>query len=82
MDVTGPRVRQEIVLFSSAYDAGSERNDELCASFPGPASPGDNLVLTLPWPWTLTYDGVVIWCKKFGVEIFHGTFMDGSNKGM
>lgn len=21
------------------------------------------------------YDGVVIWCKKFGVEIGHGTFM-------
>lgn len=28
------------------------------------------------------YDGVVIWCKKFGVEIGHGTFMGGSNKGM
>jgi hypothetical protein len=37
MDVTGPRGRQEIVLFSPAYDAGSERNDELCASIPGPA---------------------------------------------
>jgi len=49
----------------------------------GPASPGDNLVLTLPWPWNPDeYDGVVIWCKKSGVEIFHGTFMGGSNKGM
>lgn len=37
MDVTGPRGRQEIILFSPAYDAGSERNDELCASIPGPA---------------------------------------------
>jgi hypothetical protein len=37
MDVPGPRGRQEIVLFSPAYDSGSERNDELCASIPGPA---------------------------------------------
>ena len=37
MDVTGPRGRQEIILFSPAYDAGSERNDELCESIPGPA---------------------------------------------
>lgn len=28
------------------------------------------------------YDGVVIWCEKFGVEIGHGTFIDGTNKGM
>ena len=37
MDVTGPRGRQEIVLFSPAYDAGSERNDELGASIRGAA---------------------------------------------
>jgi hypothetical protein len=36
MDATSPRGRQEIVLFAPAYDAGSERNDELCASIPGP----------------------------------------------
>jgi hypothetical protein len=32
----GPRGNQEIALFSPAYDSGSERNDELCASIPGP----------------------------------------------
>lgn len=37
MDMTGPRGRQEIVLFPPAYDAGRERNDELGASIPGPA---------------------------------------------
>ena len=28
------------------------------------------------------YDGVVIWCKKFEVEIDHGMFIGGTNKGM
>ncbi len=32
----GPRGDQVVRLFSPAYDAGSERNDELCASIPGP----------------------------------------------
>jgi spondin N len=34
--VAGPRGDQVLRLFSPAYDAGSERNDELCASIPGP----------------------------------------------
>jgi hypothetical protein len=34
--VEGPRGNQELTLFSPAYDSGSERNDELCASIPGP----------------------------------------------
>jgi hypothetical protein len=32
----GPSGHQSLTLFSPAYDAGSERNDELCASIPGP----------------------------------------------
>jgi hypothetical protein len=39
---------KELTLYSPAYDAGSERNDELCASIPGdypecsgPSSPGN-----------------------------------------
>jgi hypothetical protein len=35
-DVEGPRGRHVIVRRSPAYDAGSEVNDELCASIPGP----------------------------------------------
>jgi hypothetical protein len=31
-----PRGNGTLTLFSPAYDAGSERNDELCASIPGP----------------------------------------------
>lgn len=31
-----PHADQTLVLTSVAYDAGSERNDELCASIPGP----------------------------------------------
>ncbi|MGH9874417.1 MAG: spondin domain-containing protein [Pyrinomonadaceae bacterium] len=31
-----PRGNRPLSLFSPAYDAGSERNDELCASIPGP----------------------------------------------
>jgi hypothetical protein len=34
--VEGPRGNKELTLFSPAYDSGSERNDELCASIPGP----------------------------------------------
>jgi Spondin_N len=34
--VEGPRGNKELTLYSPAYDAGSERNDELCASIPGP----------------------------------------------
>lgn len=35
--VKGPEKSEILTLFSPAYDAGSERNDELCASIPGPA---------------------------------------------
>lgn len=31
-----PKGNQTLTLVSPAYDAGSERNDELCASIPGP----------------------------------------------
>ena len=31
-----PKSSSTLTLFSPAYDAGSERNDELCASIPGP----------------------------------------------
>ncbi len=34
--VEGPEGGKMLTLFSVAYDAGSERNDELCASIPGP----------------------------------------------
>ncbi len=34
--VAGPRGRDTAVHLSPAYDAGSERNDETCASIPGP----------------------------------------------
>jgi Spondin_N len=34
--VQGPRSPEARTLTSVAYDAGSERNDELCASIPGP----------------------------------------------
>jgi hypothetical protein len=33
-DVDGGRT---VVVFARAYDAGSERNDELCSSIPGPS---------------------------------------------
>lgn len=35
--VKGPNGNGTLTLFSPAYDAGSERNDELCASIPGPS---------------------------------------------
>jgi len=31
-----PKGKRVLTLFSPAYDAGSERNDELCSSIPGP----------------------------------------------
>jgi Spondin_N len=34
--VEGPRRKETLTFFSPAYDAGSEQNDELCASIPGP----------------------------------------------
>jgi len=34
--VQGPRGHRTRTLFSPAYDAGSESNDELCVSIPGP----------------------------------------------
>lgn len=34
--VQGPRGRDAAMLFSPAYDAGSEVNDETCANIPGP----------------------------------------------
>jgi hypothetical protein len=35
--IEGPEGSHTLVLSSPAYDSGSERNDELCASIPGPA---------------------------------------------
>jgi hypothetical protein len=35
-EVKGQKGRHVLTLFSPTYDAGSERNDELCASIPGP----------------------------------------------
>ena len=35
-DAEGPNGQQSITMFSPAYDAGTERNDETCASIPGP----------------------------------------------
>src|SRR5712692_2420057 len=35
-NVEGPKGEHVLTLFSPAYDAGSERNDELCSSIPGP----------------------------------------------
>ncbi len=34
--VEGPNGNKTVTLFSPAYDAGTEANDELCASIPGP----------------------------------------------
>ncbi|MBI1792309.1 MAG: spondin domain-containing protein [Acidobacteria bacterium] len=46
----GPKGNESLLLLSPAYDAGTERNDETCASIPGPgfaecvtpANPGGN----------------------------------------
>lgn len=38
--VRGPNGNQEMVLFSPAYDAGSEVNDESCTTIPGPVCGG------------------------------------------
>ena len=35
-DAEGPNGQDTITLYSPAYDAGTERNDETCASIPGP----------------------------------------------
>jgi hypothetical protein len=35
-DAEGPNGQQSITVYSPAYDAGTERNDETCASIPGP----------------------------------------------
>jgi len=35
--IEGPDGNRTLTVFSPAYDAGSERNDESCASIPGPA---------------------------------------------
>jgi len=35
-DVAGPNGNDTQTLYSGAYDAGTERNDESCASIPGP----------------------------------------------
>ena len=34
--VAVPRSERAVTVFAPAYDAGTERNDELCASIPGP----------------------------------------------
>lgn len=39
--VRGPRRHETLHLESPAYDAGSEPNDELCASIPGPLCGGE-----------------------------------------
>jgi hypothetical protein len=36
--VEGPKGNQTLTLFSPAYDAGTEANDELCTHIPGPPS--------------------------------------------
>ena len=41
MDVAGPRGRGLLMVESPAYDAGSEPNDELCTSIPGPICRGE-----------------------------------------
>ncbi len=38
--VKGPNGHRELVLFSPAYDAGSEVNDESCTAIPGPVCGG------------------------------------------
>lgn len=37
----GPQGNKTLTLFSPAYDAGTEANDELCASIPGPPCFGE-----------------------------------------
>ena len=46
-DLEGPDEMDAVAVFSPAYDAGTERNDERCASIPGPGfiecgGPGGN----------------------------------------
>jgi len=40
------RKGQTVTYFASAYDAGSEANDELCANIPGPACGGEGVSAT------------------------------------
>ncbi len=42
-DVNLPTGRQAITYMAPAYDAGTESNDELCATVPGPACGGEAL---------------------------------------
>ena len=39
--VAGPKGHKSIIITSPAYDAGTELNDELCTSLPGPGCDGD-----------------------------------------
>jgi hypothetical protein len=36
-DIEGPKGKDTLTVYAPAYDSGSERNDETCASIPGPA---------------------------------------------
>lgn len=39
--IPGPRGNKSVTLYVPAYDAGTELNDELCVSLPGPGCNGD-----------------------------------------
>jgi len=39
--IAGPKGKRTITVTSAAYDAGTELNDELCVSLPGPGCGGD-----------------------------------------
>ena len=39
--IKGPKGSKTFVLYSPAYDAGTEANDELCANIPGPVCGGE-----------------------------------------
>lgn len=51
--VPGPRGMKSITINVPAYDAGSELNDELCVSLPGPGCDGD------PGPISMNGEGYV-----------------------
>jgi len=40
-DMPLPRGKQAVAYLSNVHDAGSEPNDELCASIPGPTCQGE-----------------------------------------
>ena len=42
-DMALPKKRQSVTYYLSAYDAGTETNDESCATVPGPACGGEAL---------------------------------------